>query len=444
MKRSRIPTIIGVVLLIVGLGAGILLVQNRQIFRLGATQESIPKDVRITNITDSSFTVSWTTEKDALGFISWGDTENSLTRTEEDEVGAPGVTHTLSVKSLIPQTEYFFKINSGGTEYDNNDLAWQTKTGPTLAQPKSNLVSGTVLTSTGDSAQNALVYLTVGGSSPLSTITSQNGSWVISISTARTNDLTSFVTIDDANTLLEISVNAGPEGVATAQIYPQSAKPVPSIILGSTHDFKSLPPSETSEVPRASVELPETATPSSGFEVGENISTPSATTVTLESVAQGETVATTQPEFFGEAPPGTKLTITLESDPITEQVSVPSSGEWSWTPPTDLPEGSHKITIKWTDISGILRTLTRTFVVEAAEGPAFEATPSATLAPTATPTGTPTASPTATKKPTPTATPTATTFATPESGSLTPTLLLSIMGIGVIAFAFMLWKKADI
>jgi len=444
MKRSKIPTIIGVVLLVVGLGAGILLVQNRQIFRLGATQESIPKDVRITNITDASFTVSWTTEKDALGFISWGDTENSLTRTEEDEVGAPGVTHTLSVKSLIPQTEYFFKINSGGTEYDNNGLVWQAKTGPTLAQPRSNLVSGTVLTSTGDSAQNALVYFSVGGSSPLSTITSQNGSWVISISTARTNDLTSFVTVDNANTLLEISVNAGGEGVATAQIYPQSAKPVPSIVLGSTHDFKNLPPSETSEVPRASVELPETATPSSGFEVGENISTPSATTVTLESVAQGETVSTTQPEFFGEAPPGTTLTITLESDPITEQVNVPSSGEWSWTPPTDLPEGSHKITIKWTDISGILRTLTRTFVVEAAEGPAFEATPSATLTPTATPTGTPTASPTATKKPTPTATPTATTFATPESGSLTPTLLLSIMGIGVIAFAFMLWKKADI
>jgi hypothetical protein len=306
------------------------------------------------------------------------------------------------------------------------------------------LVSGTVLASTGDAAKNALVYLTVGGSSPLSTITSQNGSWVISISSARTSDLDSFVTIDATTTLLEISANAGAEGVSTAQIYPQSAKPVPSLILGSTHDFKSLPPSEVSEVPRASVELPETATPSSGFEVGDNISTPSASTVTLTSVTQGETVTTTQPEFFGEAPPGTKLTITLESDPITEQVSVPSSGEWNWTPPSDLPEGTHKITIKWTDLSGILRTLTRTFVVQAAEGPAFEATPSATLTPTASATGTPTASPAATKTLTPTATPTATAFATPESGSLTPTLLLSIMGIGVIAFAVMLWKKAEI
>ena len=439
MRIGKIPTIIGVILLIVGLGAGVLLVQNRQIFRLGATQESLPKDVRITNITDTSFTVSWTTEREVLGFISWGDNENSLNRTEEDEVGTSSVTHTLSVKSLIPRTEYFFKINSGGTEYDNNGLAWQTKTGPTLAQPKSYLVSGTVLAASGAPANNALLYITVGGSSPLSSTTSQNGSWVISISSARTSDLNSFVTIDDATTLLEISVNAGPEGVSTAQIYPQSAKPVPSMILGSSHDFKSLPPSEVSEVPRASLELPDEATPSSGFEV-EEVSTPSATTVTLESVDQGETITTTQPEFFGEAPAGTQLIITLESEPVTDQVTVPSSGDWSWTPPTDLSEGTHKITIRWTDVSGILRTLTRTFIVEAAEGPAFEATPSATL----TPTTTPTATPTATKTPTPTATPTATAFATPESGSLTPTLLLSIMGIGVIAFAFMLWKKAEI
>jgi hypothetical protein len=212
------------------------------------------------------------------------------------------------------------------------------------------------------------------------------------------------------------------------------------MIIGSSHDFKSLPASEVSEVPRASVELPDEATPSSGFEVEEGIATPSSSTVTLESVAQGETITTTQPEFFGEAPPGTKLTITLESDPVTDEVNVPSSGEWNWTPPSDLPEGTHKITIRWADASGILRTLTRSFVVQAAEGPAFEATPSATLTPTATPTGTPTASPTGT----PTASPTATVFATPESGSLTPTLLLSIMGIGVIAFGIMLWKKADI
>ncbi|HJX59201.1 MAG TPA: Ig-like domain-containing protein [Patescibacteria group bacterium] len=448
MKISKIPTIIGVILLTVGLAAGVLLVQNRQIFRLGASQESEPKDVRITNITDSSFAVSWITQKEALGFITWGENENSLARTEEDETGLPGLTHTLSVKGLSPETTYFFKINSGGSLFDNNGLAWQVTTGPALsATGKSNLVSGTILSATGAPSKNTLVYIVIGGGSPLSTITSQNGSWVLSISTARTSNLSSLVSIDDKTTILEVSASSG-DGVSSAQVYPQSAKPVPPMIIGQTHDFKNLPPSEVSGIPEASVSLPEQATPSSGFTVDGQVSTPSATTVTLTSVKEGEVITTTQPEFFGEAPAGTALTVTVESDPVTQELSVPSSGEWAWTPPSDLSEGTHKIIISWKDASGILRTLTRTFVVQAAEGPAFVATPSATLTPTVspTPTATLTATPTATKTPTLTATPTATptTFATPESGSLTPTVLLSIMGIGVIAFAVMLWKKSGI
>lgn len=445
MRRSKMPTILGVIFLTVGLAAGVLLIQNRQIFRLGATQESIPKDVRIANITDASFTVSWVTEKESLGFVSWGDNENSISRTEEDEVGSTSLTHTASIKGLSPQTTYFFKINSDGTAYDNNGLAWQVKSGPTLPQTtKANLISGTVLNPTGAAAKNALVYVTVGGGAPLSTITSQNGVWVISLANARASDLSSTVVIDDETTVLEISVNAAVDGVSSALVYPQSARPVPPMIIGQTHDFKNLPPSQTGEIPKATVGLPDAVTPSSGFEVGENIATPSATTVTLESVDPGEVINTTQPEFFGEAPAGTTLAITVESEPISQDLTVPSSGNWRWTPPTGLSEGAHTITINWKDASGIFRTLTRSFIVQAAEGPAFEATPSATLSPTPTTTATPTVSPTATKTTTPTASLTATPFATPESGSLTPTILLSMMGVGTVAFAMLLWKKSEI
>jgi len=446
MKRSKIPTIIGIVFLVLGLAAGVLLVQNGQIFRLGASQEAVPKDVRITNISDSSFGVTWVTEKETLGFISWGENENSLTRTQEDEVGKASFTHSLSVRGLSPEKSYFFKINSSGVDYDNNDLAWEVKTGPSLPlTTRSLLVSGSVITSTGAPAKNALVYITVAGSSPLSTITSQAGSWVLSLSSARTSDLASLIDIDDKTTLLEISVNTGPDGVSSAQIYPQSAKPVPPLILGQVLDFKNLQPTEVSEIPKASVDLPQTATPSSGFEVEGKIPTPSSSTVTLESVDEGEVVNSSKPQFFGEGPAGTTLTITVESDTVTQNVKVPSSGAWNWTPPSGLGEGTHRITISWKDASGILRTLTRTFIVEASEGPAFEATPSATLTPTSTPspTATPTLTSTLTTTLTPTATPTSSS-AVPESGSLTPTLLLSIMGIGTIAFAVLLWKQAKI
>ena len=439
MRKSKIPTIIGLFLLVLGLTAGVLLVRNQNIFRLGAAAEFAPKDVRISNITDSSLTISWITDKETSGFVKWGKSATSLDKTELDELKDQGFTHLLTLRGLTPQTTYFFKINSGGEDFDNNGIAWQVTNGATLEIPsKTNLVSGSVLTSTGEPAKNALLYLTVGGGSLLSTITSDSGSWVIPLSQARAQDLSSYIVIDEKNTLIEISVNAGLEGVASAQIYPQSARPVPSIILGNTHDFKNLPPSEVSGIPKASIGLPDTTTPSSKFEVEEKPATPSAKTVTLESVDEGEIVTSTKPEFFGEGPPAVTLTISVESEPIRDTLTVPANGDWSWSPPEGLTEGVHKITITWRDASGILRTLSRTFIVQAAEGPAFESTPSAS------PTSTPKASPTATGTATPKATATATAAPVPDSGSLTPTILLSIMGVGVLAYAVLVWKKSEI
>lgn len=445
MNKSKIPTIIGVIFLVVGLAVGLLLVKNKTLFRLGATPEATPKDVRLTNITDNSFAVSWITDKKVLGFISWGESDNQLNKTEPDEFIDPGLTHTLSVINLDANKTYFFKINSDGTEYDNNGTAWQVKTGAKLAQNQKQIsVYGSVFTQSGEPAANALVYITVAGSSPLSTTTSRNGSWVLPISSARNQDLSSLATINEKTSLLEISVNAGSDGVASAQIYPQSGQPVPAITLGKTFDFKNLPASVASDIPKASIGLPdeETATRSSGFDVGDTISGGTAPkTVTLDSIDPGETVTTVKPELFGEGPSGTTITITLESEPQTATVKIPSSGDWQWTPPANLPAGTHKVTIKWKDASGILRSLTRTFVVEASEGPAFTSTPSATPTKKVTPSLSPT--PTSRVSATPTATLSPTRYATPESGSLTPTILLFIMGIGVLIFASLVWRKSD-
>ncbi len=441
MKKSKIPTILGIALLVFGLAAGILLVQNRQIFRLGASPQSSPKDVRITNITDASFTVSWVTDKSTGGFVSWGETENSLSKTELDEIGEMNDTHSVTVQGLTENKAYYFEISSDGTNYDNNGIPWQVTTGAKLASPTgTDSIAGSVLTATGSPAGNSIVYITLAGASPLSTITSQNGSWVIPISSARDQGLNSFVNINETTTLIEISVQAGARGVATAQIYPASAKPTPPITLGKSHDFKSLPPSETSGIPTASINLPSEATPSSSFDIPEGgTATPSAEIVTLESIEEGEVVTSTDPEFFGEGPPGTTITITIESDPVTDTVTIPYSGDWDWSPPKDLEEGTHKITITWRDVSGILRTLTRTFIVQASEGPAFESTPSGS-----TPTPSPTASATPTLSPSPTAsaTPVSTTAGIPDSGNLKPTILYSIIGLGLITFSLVLGSFA--
>lgn len=466
MKNRKIPTILGILILVIGIAAGVYLVQNRQIFRLQASPEITPKDIRQTNISDSSFTVSWTTDKKVNGFITWSENDSNLDKTATQSQDGELNIHTVTVHGLAANSTYFYKINSGGEEFDNEGIPWQISTGPQLPVPTESIViSGKIITQEGTPADSAVVYASAGGSSLLSTTTSDNGSWVIPISLARTQNLSTYVDIDESNTVVEIFVQAAPLGVSSAQIYPASAKPAPDIVIGETHDFKNLQPEVDEDVPDASVELPSNATESSKFSIPNGVAETTAEAVVIESVSEGEVINTTEPDFFGEGPPGTEITITVESEPQTSLITVDEDGSWSWNPQNELEEGIHKVTLSWRDSSGILRTLTRSFIVSAQEGPAFVATPSASptptaIAPTNTPTPTPsptttgalsgTPSPTITPTPSPTRTPsprptsTATDSALPDAGVSAPTILLAIIGIALVSFgAFILSVKGD-
>ena len=441
MTKGKIPTIIVLAMLILGVVIGVFLVRNRQLFRLGASGEEAPKDIRVTNVSDSTLTVSWTTDAETAGIVEWGDSEGSLGRTTPSEVGT-GSIHSATLTGLEPATVYFYKINSAGEVFDNNGIPWQAQTAAAVQAPSPPIViSGTIEDASRNLVENALVYVTAGGGTSLSTLTSQEGNWVVAVSNARTQDLEAFVDIDESRTLAEISVQAGSRGTASALIYPASAKPAPPIVLGQSHDFKNLPPSFESDVPQSQLEVPE-GQETSGFDVSEEAGTPQGSTVTLESVDSGEVVASTQPEFFGEGPPNTVITITVESDPITDQATVDDNGEWNWSPPDNLSPGTHRITLSWRDAQGILRTLTRSFVVQAAEDPAFVSTPSAT--PTTRPTSspTPTVKPTGTPTPTPKLsatvtpkTPTATPSSLPDAGTTANTIVFGLLALALLTFS---------
>jgi len=426
-NKIKIPTLIGIVVLVIGITTGVLLVSSKQIFRLGAQGTNPPKNVRISNITGDSFTATWTTQEESVSSLFWGSDRTNLTKLEIDEIAGAGFTHSTTVRGLTPQKIYYFIINSGDKEYDNNDIPWQVTTGAQLAQPEApNIISGSVLTATGTPATNALIHIQVGGTSPLSTITSENGSWVITLSSLRTADLNSYHQINESADIIEISAQAGPTGVSSAQIYTESAKPVPPLILGQVHDHKNLPPSQTEEVPGANPGLPSNNDRSSGFNVDYSVpeSTPSA--VTLVNIDEGETVSSVLPEFFGVGPPGIEIDITIESDPMTASIDIDENGTWSWSPDENLDPGSHTISITWIDTEGILQSITKNFVVQASEVPVYEATPSALPTPEV---ATPTASPI------PTATSAATPPPQPKSGIAKPTLILYFMGMGLLTIS---------
>ncbi len=430
-KNLKLPTILGVIVLVFGVVAGVFLINSRQVFKIGASVASVPKNVRVSNITDNSATVTWTTDIDSKGFVKWGKSELLLGKVTLEDDSQASIVHSANIIGIKTGSSFYFKINSDSKDYDNQGIAWQATTSNTKINSNSNQVaSGTVLNSDGSTPARAIVYLTINGG-VASALTSTEGNFVIPLSTY-------FETIVDTSPI-EITVQGGTKGTTTAVIYPKTIKFIPTMILGRSYDFRSAEINNSNQQPESSLTIPEAVEASSRFEITRNTEEKeTVSTLSIESIDEGEIITTVDPEFFGSAPAGSAIEIKVESELQTATIATDSKGKWSWNPPNDLETGEHKLTASFRDANGILRTITRTFIVSASEGPAFESTPSATPSNTTVPTATAVSTSSATPKTTVSSTP----MPTPETGSLTPTLGLFIMGIGILLSSIFVYKKA--
>lgn len=442
MKRIRvIPTILAVLFLMAGIATGVVLIRQSSKWSLKATPGNIPKQVKITNISDSSFTVSWITDGQTSCFVKYGPDENLSFTAKEDRDQASGkigsfYTHHISIRGLNPATTYFFEIDSNETPYDNNGEPYQTTTAPEIqtASPTNDVAYGMVVGQDGSSPIGGIiVYLSLANAAPQSTLTTSSGNWVIPLSLSRSADLNSWASYDRDTSVEEIFVQGGTLGTATAVAVTRYDNPMPIITLGQTFDFRKAPSGPTP-----------TPTQSAG---GNRFSFPGAPTSSPTSIQlniinpqEGEEISTQKPQFMGTGPKKETLQIILESSAATyDEVSVDEKGNWNWTPPTNLSPGQHTITISLANGKKVVRT----FMVLAAEGelPNFSASPSASLTPTLATTPTPLLSLSPT--PTLTVTPTPSTIVgriskpsteggVPRSGYLTPTFAFLIIGIILI------------
>lgn len=436
-KKLKLPTILGVIILVFGIVAGVTLINSRQVFKIGANVDAVPKNVRVSNITDSSATVTWTTDIKSKGFVKWGKSELSLSKVALEDESDPSLVHSANIIGIDQGSTIFLKINSDSKDYDNQGLAWQaTTTNAKVGSAENQIASGTVLNSDGSTPAKAIVYLSINGT-VVSAITSNEGNFVIPIS--------NYVASISESTAIEITVQGGTAGTTQAVIYPKSIKFIPAMILGRSYDFRTAVENTTTQLPESSLTVPESVEVSSRFEVTRsNEEKETVSTLSIESIDEGEIITTVDPEFFGSAPQGAQIEIQVESELQTGTVNADSKGKWSWNPPNDLEAGEHKLTVKWRDASGILRTITRTFIVSASEGPAFESTPSATPLNSTTPKATATSVSTSSATPLSSKTPAATTMPTPETGSLLPTMGLFLMGIGILLSSVFVYKKSNV
>ncbi len=193
--------------------------------------------VRVTNVSDFAFTVSWLTDLPASGQVHYGPTP-ALGHSQNDDAGAGPYTHHVTLSGLIPATTYYFDVVADGQVDDNGGAHHQLTLPPTGGiQPEADYFWGYVYEADGVTpAAGAIVYVTLedgdgagspGSSAPLSALADAGGVWYVNLAWARSADYSAFFAYTaNGSDLAHVEAQAGPVGdVAFAPTLGDSYSP---------------------------------------------------------------------------------------------------------------------------------------------------------------------------------------------------------------------------
>ncbi len=208
------------------------------------------RDLRVSNLRDTSVTLSWMTDEPTTGYVLYGESPE-LGQVAVDGRGAQlsAETHYVTLTKLKPETRYYFKVVSGAESDRHRTPRFQTlldiRTAPVLESlPESDTVYGKVFYRDGITpATGALVYLTLqnsdrtgdtGESTLLSALVDSNGYWHANLGNARTPDLERTFSYSASGDQLLIEVQDAESGTASQTVDTAHDKAPDMIIKASS------------------------------------------------------------------------------------------------------------------------------------------------------------------------------------------------------------------
>ena len=408
-SQKRIPTLFAFLILFASIWVTSFLIKNQVLFVGRATPEKSPQNVTISNVTESSFTVAFTTGEKAESAISVEEQNKTpyVVFDDRDKVTGgkmPFYSHLITVSNLTPQTSYKFTILSEGETYPKDGTTYSVTTGRALGKAAAtNIISGKVILPDGNSADDTIVILDASGAQTLSTQTNNQGEYKINVGGARTSDLKSFFKGDVSSTAT-LKFARG-DLLSSVKTLLKDAVNIPTVTLSYQYDFTQI---QSEEIATASSIL---HAPPAAIKYGD---------IKIINPRENASFIDARPIFSGTAIPNQSVKITIESKLIETTVISGANGYWSFRPSAPLAPGDHKITIQTLDQYGISKTITSNFVVfaggtQVAQSATPSATPTSIIQPTPTLTPTPTISLVQTVTPLPTIAPSPTTIILPTT-----------------------------
>lgn len=468
-SKKQIPTVLGLLVLFVALISGVLLFgQGTGVFAPRATPETSPQNIRITNVTDKTFTISFYTSERTIAFVKYGEDPKDLSKqASDDRDQLSGVVkdynlHHITVRGLDPAKNYYYVLGTGSNTFDNEGQPYSiaTATKPNQSPINNQTVYGNVLDGAASPAEGAVVYLYSEGMGALSSLVKASGSWGISLSNAFNAEKTAYLPLEN-DSLIDIKAQGTqPNLLASWQGMISAAAPVPDLNLsqggassaatvsddaleidkdelladlesGSEEATDSSMSSEMLDTEQEQVEESSEAAKANLLSAENQVTPAVEEPVVLDldeleesAEATSTTITTTQPQIKATLPANTMVRIVVHSDTqIDETMQTDADGNLVLDVASlgqNLEPGEHSATYTYIDpVTGQEVTKTYNFVV------APEAEPRQLAQAATTPTPTPTAVPSIpygsgnpyTPTVTVTSTPTPTASATPALSS---------------------------
>ncbi len=187
--------------------------------------------IRITNLTDTGFTVIWVSASSEQGYVNYGTSSSSLSSEaidERDSVAKKGTyyVHSVSLTKLQPETKYYYEVISGKSTYDNSGKKYSVTTFKTLSSAPA-YVSITGSTSNMPASNEAIIVAQIkdtdstgssGNSGYISTVVGDNGKWLLSVADSRTSDGSAYFeyTSSDKMYFSALSTTSNPEELSVS------------------------------------------------------------------------------------------------------------------------------------------------------------------------------------------------------------------------------------
>jgi hypothetical protein len=195
----------------------------------GAAPDII-SNITISDVRNASFVVSWITDTDSNGTVTYGTTISPPPAIAVPDLVNPTTTHYVRISGLLANTPYYFQVSSGGDVDNNGSTYYRVITGPPLFAPPGNIVQGHVYQSNGSTVvPNAIVYLQLqdanssgspGNSQLVSARADSGGGWSYNLGNIRTSDFQNLFSFTPGADNLRIIGEGGSQGTRGFDLSP--------------------------------------------------------------------------------------------------------------------------------------------------------------------------------------------------------------------------------